>query len=250
MADGTVGYLQLNNMEPRDSEEFFGQMDSLFSQTFDGVSTVIVDIRANGGGDDRTALRMASYFVSEPNMAFVKRAKDRDDFTEPVEIFIEPHDPAYRHDGKVIVIMSESSASAAEIFALAMAQLPQTITMGRNTQGALSYILSRRLPNGWYVGLSNEEYRSPSGDLYEATGVPPAALAEAEMLPLSERQAGVDSWLDSALSLACNPDATLPPSSDQTDAPTEEPSSAAISSPIFWFGALLVVVPLSFVVGI
>lgn len=59
------------------------------------------------------------------------------------------------------MIISGSSVSAAEIFILAMTQLPQVRLLGRNSSGALSDSLGSGLPNEWSFSLSNEVYRDP-----------------------------------------------------------------------------------------
>jgi C-terminal processing protease CtpA/Prc len=51
--------------------------------------------------------------------------------------------------------------------------LPQVVRVGEPTLGILSDNLYKRLPNGWEVGLSNERYEAPGGELYEGTGIPP-----------------------------------------------------------------------------
>jgi C-terminal processing protease CtpA/Prc len=131
-------------------------------------------------------------------LAFTKRAVDGDGYTETFEAYVEPvSGPTY--DGEVILIISGSTVSAGETFTMTMAQLPQTILLGRNTSGAFSDILVRSLPNGWLFGLSNEEYKAPDGVIYEVVGIPPDILPDADLLPLSEREAGFDSWLELAL---------------------------------------------------
>jgi C-terminal processing protease CtpA/Prc len=102
----------------------------------------------------------------------------------------------------VIVIISGSTVGASEIFTMTMAQLPQTILLGRNTSGAFSDRLIRTLPNGWFFTLSNEEYAAPDGVIYEAVGIPPNILPDADLFPLSEREASIDSWLELALETA------------------------------------------------
>lgn len=102
----------------------------------------------------------------------------------------------------MIVIISGSTVSAGEVFTMTMAQLPQTTLLGRNTSGAFSDVLCRSLPNGWSFGLSNEEYMAPDGTIYEAVGIPPNVLPDADLLPLSEREAGIHSWLELALEIA------------------------------------------------
>jgi hypothetical protein len=43
---------------------------------------------------------------------------------------------------------------------------------------------------------------APDGAIYEAFGIPPDIRPDADLLPLSEREAGIDSWLEMALEMA------------------------------------------------
>ena len=42
----------------------------------------------------------------------------------------------------------------------------------------------------------------PDSTVYKAVGIPPDVLPEAELLPLLERELGIDSWLEVALEMA------------------------------------------------
>jgi C-terminal processing protease CtpA/Prc len=120
-------------------------------------------------------------------------------------VYIEPAsnpETQFGDDKPVIVIISGATVSAAETFTLVMSQLPQTTLLGRNTAGAISNQLRRKLPNGWMFALANEEISTLDGTVYEAVGIPPDVLPEAELLPMSEREAGIDSWLELALETA------------------------------------------------
>ena len=103
-----------------------------------------------------------------------------------------------------------------------MAQLPNVIVVGRNTAGIFSDQLTRMLPNGWMFTVSNEEFAAPDGTIYEAVGFPPDETPEAECLPLSEREAGTDSWLDAALQVL---------ESASTESPSGSTSPPAMPSP-------------------
>ena len=45
--------------------------------------------------------------------------------------------------------------------------------IGESTQGILSDMMQRHLPNGWKINLSNELYEAADGVLYEDCGIPP-----------------------------------------------------------------------------
>ena len=57
--------------------------------------------------------------------------------------------------------------------AMALRTLPNAILIGQPTQGALSDVLSKTLPNGWTFGLSNEIYATAGGATPEVSGVMP-----------------------------------------------------------------------------
>jgi hypothetical protein len=195
-----VGYMYIPDFLPEDEDAFVEELNEAFFSLAD-TESIVFDVRTNPGGFDTLALLVASHFFSERTLAFTKRAVDGDGYTDPFEAYVEPGSgPTY--DGQVIVMISGSTVSAAEVFTLTMAQLPQTTLLGHNTSGALSDLLKRTLPNGWIFTLSNEEYAAPDGVIYEAVGIPPKILPDANLFPLSEREAFIDSWLELALETA------------------------------------------------
>lgn len=113
-------------------------------------------------------------------------------------MYVEPHDGP-RFDGPVVVMVSGSTVSAAEIFTLAMRELPNVTVVGQPTSGELSDILSRTLHNGWSLGLSNEQYLAADGTLFEAVGIPAETAIEADLLQQDAWAGGTDPWLEAAL---------------------------------------------------
>ena len=71
------------------------------------------------------------------------------------------------------MLTSNVTVSAAEIFTMAMRALSNVTHAGQATRGALSDELTKRLPNGWRVTLSNEIYLDAAGKAWEGAGVPP-----------------------------------------------------------------------------
>lgn len=133
---------------------------------------VILDLRFNGGGHDEVALELLRFFAKEPKDVFVKKAITESGFTIPNVIRIEPAKNFY--EGKVFILTSHFTASAAEIFMMSSMQaIPNAVRIGSNTEGVFSDILEKTLPNGWEYGLSNEVYLSTDGDDYESKGIPP-----------------------------------------------------------------------------
>lgn len=197
LADPDVAYLQVLSFGLASDAAMADAIDAAIAEVGD-AEAMIVDIRINGGGSDTQSLAMASRFAAERTLAFTKQARDGDGWTEPFEVYVEPHDGP-RFEGPVVVMVSGSTVSAAEIFTLAMRELPNVTVVGQPTSGELSDILSRTLHNGWSIGLSNERYLAPDGTLFEAVGIPVDAAIEADLLQQSAWAGGTDPWLDAAL---------------------------------------------------
>jgi C-terminal processing protease CtpA/Prc len=81
-------------------------------------------------------------------------------------------------------LISDATASAAEVFAMAVEQLENLTLIGEQTHGHFSDMLMRTLPNGWSFTLSNERYFSWEEIDYEQLGIAPniAITGDVDML--------------------------------------------------------------------
>jgi len=202
--DGNIGYIQINDFEnlanyqmdsalsaeefweiyeekadesdnyTQDVIESFKAQMSLIYNDIENTESCIIDVRFNGGGFDELGLEVLSYFTNEITHAFSKKARYGEGFTEVQPIYIEPNQNQYT--GSIFILTSYQTASASETFVLATLNLPNAKRIGSNTEGIFSDILSKRLPNGWEYGLSNEVYESVEGMNYERYGIPPEYL--------------------------------------------------------------------------
>ena len=135
------------------------------------VDAVLLDLSVNRGGYDFLARQIASRFAKEPYFAYSKFAADATDQT-PQGVLINPSSRRSFH-GPVYIMTSDITVSAAEVLTLSMRALPNVTHIGSKTRGALSDVLTKRLPNGWTVTLSNEVYRDHLGQSWEGRGIPP-----------------------------------------------------------------------------
>ncbi|WP_162014338.1 S41 family peptidase [Kordia algicida OT-1] len=135
------------------------------------TKSIIIDLRFNGGGYEIVALKLLSYFIKEQKHILSIKAKKGNNYTDVQEHILNPAKNVYQ--GKVTVLTSHNTASAAEIFALGTMAYPEIKRFGSSTNGIFSEILWKSLPNGWEFSLSNEVYSDPKGNIYEISGVPP-----------------------------------------------------------------------------
>ncbi len=136
-----------------------------------GARSIILDLSLNFGGSDFIAREVASRFIPRTVFAYTKFAGDAD---TPIEtrVSIEPSTGA-QFGGDVVLLTSNVTVSAAEVLTIALRTQPHVIHVGEATRGAFSDTLSRTLPNGWQLNLSNEIYLDADGRHWEALGIPP-----------------------------------------------------------------------------
>ncbi|WP_179957436.1 serine hydrolase [Exilibacterium tricleocarpae] len=182
--DGNVGYLQINQMQgfaPRRDDLLLNTaadlaavekvMDGVLDDLH-GVTALVVDVRFNGGGADSIALAIAGRFADQKRLVFAKEKYNRGRATARAETYLQPHS-GRRLQVPVALITGPDTASAAEIFTLALRQLPNVTHIGQPTRGILSDILDFTLASGWELGLSHEVYYDAGGRVHEAVGIVP-----------------------------------------------------------------------------
>ena len=154
--------------------------------------TLVLDLRFNQGGHDAVSLAYASYFADQKRLVFRKHGRNKEKYTELVNKYIEPNGRVF-YEGNIVILTSGATVSAAEIFLLAMEQLPNVKIVGEETAGFYSDTLPRILPNGATFNLSSERYYTPEGQLLEGKGIQPAVHIA---IDLSAQQQGKDPALD------------------------------------------------------
>ena len=176
LIDGDIGLLIVESMDEFATDDDQGDAASLDEALdgamalFQGAKAVIVDVSANDGGSDTFARQIASRFAHRRTLAYSRYAGDVPR-SRAQRIYIAPSERP-RYAGPAYVLTSNVSVSSAETFTMAMRALPHVTHVGQRTRGAFSE-LSRMLPNGWYVVLSNEIFLDADGKPWEGIGIPP-----------------------------------------------------------------------------
>lgn len=176
---GNIGYIKILGMEGFSQTDGFSLEEekaginaiiALAIGELANTKALILDIAFNRGGLDEVSLAIASHFTDQRRLVYTK-APHRSE-QEPQAIYIEPANSAL-YLKPVALVTSQISVSAAEIFTMAMRTIPSVTHYGEATFGALSDILSKPLPNGWQLGISNERYEDAEGEFWESRGIPP-----------------------------------------------------------------------------
>jgi C-terminal processing protease CtpA/Prc len=200
-----IGYLAIDAMlgfgDVEDNDDELAALESALDRAMNDLrdtQALIVDVRRNGGGKDFLSLAIASRFTGNETLVFHKQARLGSGRTALADVLVEPRGD-FQYLAPVFVLTSNQTASAAEVFTLAMHELPQVTLVGEATQGGLSDQLDKQLSNGWPASVANEYYLTPQGESFEATGIP--VDLEVLQLSLEARLAGVDAGLEAVIRL-------------------------------------------------
>ena len=139
-----VGYIKVIRFSATTAAEFAQAMHDLEQ---DGATSVIVDLRANGGGYMSAATEMIDRFLDQGLGIVYTEGK-----ASPRRDYVSKYDGEYRN-WPIAVLIDESSASASEIFAGAMQDNDRGLIVGRRSFGK---------------GLVQEEFEVPN--LNEGSG--------------------------------------------------------------------------------
>jgi carboxyl-terminal processing protease len=200
-----VGYLLVKSMSSISTKRKASSLDDVraVQEIMDRVMgdlrdthAMIIDVRFNGGGDDAVSLAIANRFTDKRRLAITKTTRSYRGETPRREAYLMPEgDTPYLRP--VAVIAGPDSASATEIFVMAMRALPQVTQIGEHTNGILSDELYKSLPKGWKFSLSNEVYYDYLGVNHEVKGIIPHI--EAPVFSLKDLETGHNSALEAAL---------------------------------------------------
>jgi len=160
---------------------------------------LIMDLRHNGGGDFTEALSRFERFTDRERLAFRSKTKNGDgpqDFTDWYEWNVSPDGEYF--DKPIVVLTDRYTISAGERLVMAFQALPNVTTVGDTTNGSISSMILRELPNGWNYTVCPQKVESFDGNSYEGIGLIPDFLIENTS---EEMLNGQDKALEYALSL-------------------------------------------------
>lgn len=154
MLNKTTGYIKINRFAETTFEEFRRGLAQIIKSK--GTSLVL-DLRDNGGGYLEEAVEIADEFLKEKKLiVFTKNKKGRIDKT------FATSGGAFEN-GKITILINENSASASEIIAGAIQDNDRGLVIGRRSFG--KGLVQREMPfkDGSSVRLTVARYYTPTG---------------------------------------------------------------------------------------
>lgn len=158
--DGKVGYINLDSFTGNPSKEFKQAFLDLKKQ---GIEALVIDLRRNGGGLLDEAIEIANFFLPRGKTLVTTRGKSGQ-VLETYKTMREPLDAEI----PIAILVSSSTASAAEILAGSMQDLDRAVIVGHRTFGKGLVQTTRPLPYGGAIKITTSKYYIPSGRCVQA----------------------------------------------------------------------------------
>ncbi len=155
-------------------------------KTLNGARGVILDLRGNGGGDAEAMTDVASTFLgSDSNLGqFTDRFGISFTISTHSRSLFSP-DLIAQTKLPLIVLTSERTSSAAEIFIAALKVSKRATILGTETCGCVLAVRTRHLlPDGGLLDVSELDYETAEGHRLERHGIKPDEIVRVERTDL------------------------------------------------------------------
>ncbi len=158
--DNHVGYINLSTFSGNPSKEFKQAFLDLKKK---GITSLIIDLRNNGGGLLDEAIEIANFFVPRGKVLVTTKGKIKQ-ASNTYKTLREPLDL----DIPLAVLVNSSTASSSEILAGSLQDLDRAVIVGNRTFGKGLVQTTRMLPYGGTMKLTTSKYYIPSGRCVQA----------------------------------------------------------------------------------
>ena len=168
MLDNNIAYIQVLDFDGGTAKEFKENYETLKKQ---GATSLIIDIRGNGGGVVDEAIDMLEMICDKDSTLLIETDKNGNE-----EVIKAEENPII--DIPVVVLVNGTSASASEIFAGALKDNNKATIIGTKTYGKGVIQTLIRLADGSGIKITTEEYCTPNRNKINKVGIEPNITVE------------------------------------------------------------------------
>ncbi len=158
--DNQVGYINLSTFSGHPSKDFKKAFLDLKKK---GATSLVIDLRNNGGGLLDEAVEIANYFLPRGKVIVTTKGKIKQ-ASNTYKTLREPLDL----DIPIAVLVNSATASASEILSGSLQDLDRAVVVGNRTFGKGLVQVPRSLPYGGMMKVTTSKYYIPSGRCVQA----------------------------------------------------------------------------------
>lgn len=166
--ENNIGYIEITSFDEETAFDFKNHFEQLKRQ---GITSLIIDLRNNGGGLVDETLKIADFIVPKGNELLVTVDKDKNEV-------IEESEEDVLIDMPIVVLVNGNTASSSEILAGALKDLNEATIVGTTTygKGVIQQLLTLR--NGAGLKVTVQEYYTPNRNKINGVGIEPNTIVE------------------------------------------------------------------------
>ena len=166
--ENNIGYIQFSSFDEGTAEDFKAKYEELKNQ---GINSLIIDLRNNGGGIVDEALQIANYILDKDSVVLYEVDKNnKEDVKKTTD------DPII--NVPIILLTNENTASASEILAGALKDAGKAKIVGTKTygKGVIQQVMT--LKDGSGLKITTEKYLTPNRSEINKRGIEPDEKVE------------------------------------------------------------------------
>ena len=166
LLEGKVGYLQLYQFGETTADDMDPYLDDFKKM---GANKLIIDLRDNGGGFLDSLGKVASRFLKGGTLVMIEEYTDGS-----VEEIKAKEGKLYDNFGPIIILVNENTASASEVFTMALKEQRDDVTVvGVTTYGKGTVQVTRYFDDSSALKYTTSRWLSPNKVWVNNEGITP-----------------------------------------------------------------------------
>ena len=157
--EDNIGYMQLTRFTPDAGKEV---RDAVIALKAEGATSLVLDLRNNGGGLLHEAINIVNVFVPRDETIVITKGKFQED-NRTYKTLNSPVDT----ETPLVVLINDGSASASEIVSGSLQDLDRAVLIGQNSFGKGLVQTTKRLTYNTSMKITTAKYYIPSGRLIQ-----------------------------------------------------------------------------------
>ena len=163
LLQNNIGYIKFSSFDENTSDEFKTKFEDLQKQ---GIKSLIIDLRNNGGGIVDEALNIADFIIEKDKVILYEVDKNQEEKTKTTKTNPIINMP-------IVVLTNNNTASSSEILAGALKDYQKAKIVGTKTYGKGVIQQLMTLPDGSGLKITSEEYLTPNKTKINKIGINP-----------------------------------------------------------------------------